>query len=79
MGEADRVLKCLTVGTDDITNATYSSTTTSPNLHAIPGYSNPNLISLDLFHRLHRYFGYPATECSKSLQRCNCCADMFLF
>jgi len=40
MGEADRVLKCLTVGTDDITNATYSSTTTSPNLHAIPGYSN---------------------------------------
>ena len=41
MGEADRVMKCLSVGADDIiTNVTYSSTTTSPNLHAIPGYSN---------------------------------------
>lgn len=40
MEEADRVMKCLAVGTDNITNSTYSSATTSPNLHAIPGYSN---------------------------------------
>ena len=40
MEEADRVMKCLSVGVDNLTNATYSSTTTNPALNTIPGYSN---------------------------------------
>ncbi|MGD0613992.1 MAG: hypothetical protein ABSA69_00950 [Verrucomicrobiota bacterium] len=40
MEEADRVMKCLSVGTDNLTGAAYSSATTSPALNTIPGYSN---------------------------------------
>jgi RHS repeat-associated protein len=40
MEEADRVMKCLSVGTDNLTGASYSNATTSPALNTIPGYSN---------------------------------------
>ena len=40
MEEADRTMKCLAIGTDNLTGANYNSGTTSPNLHAIVGYQN---------------------------------------
>jgi RHS repeat-associated protein len=40
MEEADRVMKCLCIGTDNLTGAPYNSGTTSPNLKGISGYKN---------------------------------------
>jgi RHS repeat-associated protein len=40
MEEADRVMKCLSVGVDNLTGATYNSGTASPALNTIPGYQN---------------------------------------
>jgi len=40
MEEADRVMKGLSVGVDNITEAAYNSGTTTPALNTIPGYQN---------------------------------------
>ena len=40
MEEADRVMKCLAIGTDNLTGDQYNSGTISPNLQGITGYQN---------------------------------------
>lgn len=40
MEEADRTMKCLAIGSNNLSGDIYRSTTTSPNLAGIPGYQN---------------------------------------